>query len=468
MTDQSPLVRLHGASFGYTDRPVVSGVDLELHAREVVALLGPNGSGKSTLVRGILGLTAQQGGDVELFGTPRDRFTEHTRIGYVPQRHSLSASVRATVTEIVEVGPAPAPAVVEARDPRATGPSSARRSPTSASPTGRTRRWRRSPVGSSAGCSSPGRSPGGPSCSSWTSRPPASTTPARRRSPTCCTASPTAAPRCSSSRTSSRRSRPSSAASSACDAGHVDFDGDPAAYAAHLRRPRRRLGPPPRRPTRHAQRPRHRRGPARPGTPGGGAVNELLALDFMRQALLAALLAGFAAPLVGVFLVQRRMSLIGDGMGHVALAGVAVGVLTDQAPVLTALVAAVAGRGRHRADPGLRAHQRRHRAGRDVLRRHRPRRRPHRTVERRHARRRSPATCSGRSSRRPPATSSSSRCWQPWCSRRRSCCARASSPSPTTRSSPARSGCRCSATTSCSRCSPRSPWWCRCALSGCC
>ena len=40
MTDQPPLVRLHGASFGYTDRPVVSGVDLELHQREVVALLG--------------------------------------------------------------------------------------------------------------------------------------------------------------------------------------------------------------------------------------------------------------------------------------------------------------------------------------------------------------------------------------------------------------------------------------------
>ena len=57
-------------------------------------------------------------------------------------------------------------------------------------------------------------------------------------------------------------------------------------------------------------------------------MQEMLALDFMRQALLAALLAGIAAPLVGVFLVQRRMSLIGDGMGHVALAGVAVGILS--------------------------------------------------------------------------------------------------------------------------------------------
>lgn len=71
-------------------------------------------------------------------------------------------------------------------------------------------------------------------------------------------------------------------------------------------------------------------------------MSDLLALDFMRQALLAAVLVGLAAPLVGAFLVQRRMSLIGDGIGHVALAGVAVGILTGSMPVLTALVAAVA------------------------------------------------------------------------------------------------------------------------------
>ena len=71
-------------------------------------------------------------------------------------------------------------------------------------------------------------------------------------------------------------------------------------------------------------------------------MTEMLELGFMRQALLAALLAGVAAPLVGTFLVQRRMSLIGDGMGHVALAGVAVGILTGTQPVLTALVAAIA------------------------------------------------------------------------------------------------------------------------------
>ena len=82
----TPLVELRSASFGYADRTVVSGVDLTVHPGEVVALLGPNGSGKSTLVRGVLGLVEQQGGEVLLLGTPRERFREHTRIGYVPHR----------------------------------------------------------------------------------------------------------------------------------------------------------------------------------------------------------------------------------------------------------------------------------------------------------------------------------------------------------------------------------------------
>lgn len=71
-------------------------------------------------------------------------------------------------------------------------------------------------------------------------------------------------------------------------------------------------------------------------------ISDLLSLDFMRNALLAALLVGLAAPLVGVFLVQRRMSLVGDGLGHMALAGVGVGVLTSSSPVWAALVVSLA------------------------------------------------------------------------------------------------------------------------------
>ena len=42
---------------------------------------------------------------------------------------------------------------------------------------------------------------------------------------------------------------------------------------------------------------------------------ELLDYGFMRNALVASLLIGACAPLVGIFLVQRRLSLIGDGIG---------------------------------------------------------------------------------------------------------------------------------------------------------
>ena len=63
----------------------------------------------------------------------------------------------------------------------------------------------------------------------------------------------------------------------------------------------------------------------------------------MRLAFGAGAVVGVLAPAVGFFLVQRRMSLIGDGIGHVAFAGVALGYLLGIAPVATALVASVAG-----------------------------------------------------------------------------------------------------------------------------
>lgn len=70
---------------------------------------------------------------------------------------------------------------------------------------------------------------------------------------------------------------------------------------------------------------------------------ELLDYDFMRRALVAAVFTGLAAPAIGTFLVQRRLSLLGDGLGHVALTGVALGVLTGVAPILTAVIVASLG-----------------------------------------------------------------------------------------------------------------------------
>jgi zinc transport system permease protein len=65
--------------------------------------------------------------------------------------------------------------------------------------------------------------------------------------------------------------------------------------------------------------------------------------DFMRLAFAAGAIVGVLAPAVGFFLVQRRMSLIGDGIGHAAFAGVAAGYLLGISPVATALVTSVLG-----------------------------------------------------------------------------------------------------------------------------
>lgn len=79
---------------------------------------------------------------------------------------------------------------------------------------------------------------------------------------------------------------------------------------------------------------------------------DLLTSPIIRYPLIIALLVGITAPIVGTYLVQKRLSLLGDGLGHVALTGVAAGWLAGSLTALTpvdalavpgALIAAVAG-----------------------------------------------------------------------------------------------------------------------------
>jgi len=89
---------------------------------------------------------------------------------------------------------------------------------------------------------------------------------------------------------------------------------------------------------------------------------EILSYPFMQRALIAALLTGLIAPAIGTYVVQRRLSLLGDGLGHVALAGVGLALLTGAAPIPIAVVTCVAGavvveilrqRGKATGDVGL-------------------------------------------------------------------------------------------------------------------
>jgi zinc transport system permease protein len=70
---------------------------------------------------------------------------------------------------------------------------------------------------------------------------------------------------------------------------------------------------------------------------------DLFTYGFMQRALIAAVVTGLAAPAVGTYLVQRRLALMGDGIGHVAVTGVALGLLTGTSPTWTAVVVAVLG-----------------------------------------------------------------------------------------------------------------------------
>lgn len=68
---------------------------------------------------------------------------------------------------------------------------------------------------------------------------------------------------------------------------------------------------------------------------------EMFSYDFMIRALIAASFMAIIAPLLGVFLVLRRQSLLADTLSHVSLAGIALGFLINLNPTITTLIVVV-------------------------------------------------------------------------------------------------------------------------------
>jgi zinc transport system permease protein len=70
---------------------------------------------------------------------------------------------------------------------------------------------------------------------------------------------------------------------------------------------------------------------------------EFLEYGFMQRAFAVGIVTALICPAIGVFLIPRRLSLIADTLAHVALAGVALGLILGVSPILGALVITVGG-----------------------------------------------------------------------------------------------------------------------------
>jgi zinc transport system ATP-binding protein len=99
------VVRTESLGCSYRVGPVLEDVSISVAAGDYVGIAGPNGSGKSTLVRALLGLNIISSGTATLFGVPIERFSEWSRVGYLPQHVNLFNPVfPATVAETVSLG----------------------------------------------------------------------------------------------------------------------------------------------------------------------------------------------------------------------------------------------------------------------------------------------------------------------------------------------------------------------------
>ncbi|WP_342525413.1 metal ABC transporter permease [Chryseomicrobium sp. FSL W7-1435] len=80
-------------------------------------------------------------------------------------------------------------------------------------------------------------------------------------------------------------------------------------------------------------------------------LDAIMTYDFLRQAFISGILIGIMAPLLGVFIVVRRLSLIADALSHVTLAGIAGSLFLSQSvpalallnPLYLGMASAVAG-----------------------------------------------------------------------------------------------------------------------------
>ena len=302
-------VELNRVSYAYRPgQPVLRDVTLQVPAGEFVAIAGPNGGGKTTLLRLIVGLLRPQQGSVRVFAEGVEDVSRRSLIGYLAQRAQLGIDAPASVREVVAAG-------CVSRE-RLIGPlrSSDRARAEKAIERVGLARQAQAPLSTLSG---------GQQQRAFIAK-------ALAGAPRLLVLDePTAGVDADAQEALAELlaelqrdlqvtilyvSHEFGAVEHVAQRlllirGAVAFDGKPETFPSAGTTPR----------------------------------TSMLSHEFMRLAFASGAVIGVLAPAVGFFLVQRRMSLIGDGIGHVAFAGVAAGYLIGISPVATALVASVAG-----------------------------------------------------------------------------------------------------------------------------
>jgi len=99
----TPVLSIRGAALRRGERELWTGLDLDVHPGELIAVLGPSGSGKTTLLRAILGLEKLSAGTITVLGEPV-RARGNRRIGYVPQSRPLPVNAALRGRDLVRLG----------------------------------------------------------------------------------------------------------------------------------------------------------------------------------------------------------------------------------------------------------------------------------------------------------------------------------------------------------------------------
>jgi zinc/manganese transport system ATP-binding protein len=96
------VLRLRSGGVSFGSRELWSGLDLDVHDGEFVAVLGANGSGKTTLVKAILGLQPLTSGEMLIAGRPPERGSD--LIGYIPQERRIAPPTPLRARDLVQMG----------------------------------------------------------------------------------------------------------------------------------------------------------------------------------------------------------------------------------------------------------------------------------------------------------------------------------------------------------------------------